>query len=188
MPFEFIRLAIPDVMVIQPQVFGDDRGFFLESYKESDFFQNGINYRFLQDNHSRSDKNILRGLHYQLQPSAQGKIVRVVHGSIFDVSVDLREGSPTFGYWVSAMLSDQLKNMLWVPPGFAHGFCVLEDNTDVLYKTTTEYNPEDERGIVWNDPQLAIKWPISDPILSERDQHWPKMKHAEMNFINEKNH
>jgi dTDP-4-dehydrorhamnose 3,5-epimerase len=182
MPFKFIKLDIPEVLLIEPTIFGDERGFFVETYKQSEFVSNGIDHHFVQDNHSKSNKSILRGLHYQLNPNAQGKLIRVVQGAVFDVAVDLRQGAPTFGRWVSVELNDRQKNMLWIPPGFAHGFCVLEDNTHVLYKTTAEYHPGDERGIFWNDPALGIKWPISNPLLSERDQRWPGIKDAEMNF------
>ena len=154
--------------MITPKVYGDSRGFFLESYNEREFANAGIAEKFVQDNHSRSAKGVLRGLHYQ-HPRAQGKLVRVVHGAIFDVAVDIRVGSPTFGKWVGVTLDDAKKELLWIPPGFAHGFCVVSDEADVLYKATEFYSPADERGIMWNDPTLGISWPTEDPILSQRD-------------------
>ena len=182
MAFEFKRLEIPDVILITPTAFADERGFFMESHKESEFKANGIEFEFKQDNHSKSSRNVLRGLHYQLEPYAQGKLVRVVTGSIFDVAVDIRKSSPTFGKWVSAELSEDNKKMLWIPPGFAHGFLTLEDNTNVLYKTTNEYNKESERGISWNDPEIGIKWPVNNPLLSEKDKKHPILKEADINF------
>ena len=182
MAFEFKRLEIPDVIIITPKAFSDERGFFMESYKESEFKENGINFEFKQDNHSKSSKKVLRGLHYQLEPYAQGKLVRVITGKIFDVAVDIRRGSPTFGKWVSAELSEDNKKMLWIPPGFAHGFLSLEDNTNVLYKSTNEYNKESERGISWNDPEIGIKWPFDNPLLSDKDKKHPILKDADINF------
>ena len=156
MPFNFTRLAIPDVILIEPRTFPDERGFFMESYKYSEFSAFGIKERFVQDNHSRSVKGVLRGLHYQKHPKAQGKLVRVVVGEIFDVAVDIRHGSPTYGQWVGEKLSAENKRMLYIPPGFAHGFCVLSEGAEVLYKTTEEYSPEHDAGIIWNDPKLSI--------------------------------
>jgi dTDP-4-dehydrorhamnose 3,5-epimerase len=167
MPFTFTHLAIPDVILIEPAIFRDERGFFMESYKYSDFVAFGIKEHFVQDNHSRSVKGVLRGLHYQKHPKAQGKLVRVVVGEVFDVGVDIRLGSPTYGKWVGEVLSAENKRMLYIPPGFAHGFCVLSDVADVLYKTTEEYAPEYDAGIIWNDPEIGIQWPIEHPILSE---------------------
>ncbi len=183
MPFTFKRLEIPDVILIQPKVFGDERGFFMETYKASEFKKNGIDYDFVQDNHSRSQKGVLRGLHYQLKPMEQGKLVRCVKGRIWDVAVDIRKGSPWYGKWVAVELSEENKLMLWVPPGFAHGFVALEDGTEVIYKVTKEYAPELDRGIIWNDPDLAIDWPIENPVLSEKDGNLPKFKDAENNFV-----
>lgn len=162
---------IPEVLVIEPQVFGDDRGFFFESFNEQAFQdKTGVAAHFVQDNHSRSRQNVLRGLHYQIQ-QAQGKLVRVVVGSIFDVAVDIRKSSPTFGQWVSCLLSAENKRMLWVPPGFAHGFLVVSDVAEVLYKTTDYYAPQHERSILWNDSDLAIAWPLqAEPLLSAKDQ------------------
>ena len=182
MVFEFKKLEIPEVILITPKAFSDERGFFMESYKESEFKANGINFEFKQDNHSKSSKNVLRGLHYQLDPHAQGKIVRVITGKIFDVAIDIRKGSPKFGKWVSAELSEDNKKMLWIPPGFAHGFLSLEDNTNVLYKSTNEYNKESERGILWNHPEIDIKWPFNNPLLSDKDKKRPVLKDTDINF------
>ncbi len=164
------RLEIPDVVLLEPQVFGDDRGFFFESFSQRRFEEAvGRSASFVQDNHSRSAKNVLRGLHYQVR-QPQGKLVRVVSGEVLDVAVDIRRGSPTFGRWVSALLSAENKRQLWVPEGFAHGFVVLSDTADFLYKTTAYYAPEHERCIIWNDPQLAIDWRVSgEPVVSAKD-------------------
>jgi dTDP-4-dehydrorhamnose 3,5-epimerase len=163
--------AIPDVLLIEPKVFGDERGFFFESFNACAFAQaTGIDVAFVQDNHSKSAKNVLRGLHYQLAPKAQGKLVRVVQGEVFDVAVDLRKGSKTFGQWVGQVLSAQNKLQLWIPPGFAHGFLTLSDTAEFLYKTTDYYSPEHERSLLWNDPALAIDWPLEgEPILAAKD-------------------
>lgn len=152
-----------------PTVHGDQRGFFLESYNERDFANAGMDARFVQDNHSHSVRGVLRGLHYQLK-HPQGKLVRVVRGTTFDVAADIRVGSPTFGKWVGVTLDEQSKKSLWIPPGFAHGFCVVSDEADVLYKATDFYAPEDEKGIIWNDQLLAIEWPIHNPTLSGKDR------------------
>ena len=156
------------MLLVTPEVHGDQRGFFLESYNERDFARAGISARFVQDNHSRSAKGVLRGLHYQLE-HPQGKLVRVVRGAIFDVAADVRVGSPTFGKWVGVTLDEQSKKSLWIPPGFAHGLCVVSDEADVLYKATDFYAPEDEKGIIWNDQSLTIDWPIRNPALSAKD-------------------
>jgi dTDP-4-dehydrorhamnose 3,5-epimerase len=163
-------LAIPDVVLIEPKVFGDARGFFYESYNQKAFESViGAGVEFVQDNHSRSVKGVLRGLHYQIE-QAQGKLVRVVQGSVFDVAVDIRKSSPTFGHWVGATLSEENKQQLWVPAGFAHGFLVLSDTAEFLYKTTDYYAPEHERCIAWNDPALKIDWPLDvSPTLSAKD-------------------
>lgn len=165
------RLAIPDVVLLEPKVFGDERGFFYESFNEQVFRDTtGADVRFVQDNHSRSAQNVLRGLHYQLPPKAQGKLVRVVIGEVFDVAVDIRKESPTFGKWVGEFLSADNKRQLWIPPGFAHGFLVLSEVAEFLYKTTDYYAPEYERGIRWDDPDLAINWPLlGAPVLSAKD-------------------
>lgn len=162
---------IPDVLMIEPRVFGDDRGFFFESFNEKSFIEKtGITTHFVQDNHSCSAENVLRGLHYQVQ-QAQGKLVRVVAGAIFDVAVDLRKESPTFGQWVSCVLSADNKKQLWIPAGFAHGFLSLSERTEVLYKATDFYAPAHERCILWNDPDLAIAWPLTaEPTISGKDQ------------------
>lgn len=183
MPFQFKSLEIPEVILIEPQVFSDERGFFMEVYKYSEFASFGITERFIQDNHSRSKKGVLRGLHYQNPPKAQGKLVRVISGEIFDVAVDIRKGSPTFGKWVGIKLSAENKRMLYIPPGFAHGFCVLSDIAEVLYKTTEEFAPECEAGIIWNDPDINIDWPIKNPVLSSKDAKWPRLKDAVNGFV-----
>ena len=166
-----IPTAIPDVLILEPKVFDDGRGFFMESYNQKAFNEvTGLNVNFVQDNHSRSAKNVLRGLHYQIQ-QPQGKLVRVVRGSVFDVAVDIRKNSPTFGQWVGVELTESNYREFWVPPGFAHGFLVLSNIADFLYKTTDYYAPEHERCILWNDPFIGIKWPLSDaPRLSDKDK------------------
>lgn len=163
--------AIPDVMVLEPKVFGDERGFFFESFNQKAFNEaTGLNVNFVQDNHSKSARNVLRGLHYQEQ-QAQGKLVRVVQGEVFDVAVDIRKDSPTFGQWVGEILSAENKKQLWIPAGLAHGFVVLSDSAEFLYKTTDYYAPAYERSIRWDDPTLAIKWPIDgEPIVSKKDE------------------
>jgi dTDP-4-dehydrorhamnose 3,5-epimerase len=169
---KFHKTEIPEVILISPEVFGDDRGFFLETYRENMYFDAGINYKFVQDNHSGSSQGILRGLHFQSQHS-QGKIVRVVKGEIFDVAVDIRRESPTFGKWVGAHLSDENKNQLWIPPKFAHGFYVISSWAEVCYKATDYYAPDHEKSIVWNDPDININWPLvngQSPILSQKDK------------------
>jgi len=182
MPFNFKNLEIPEVILVEPKAFADDRGFFMETYKMPDFVAAGIKGNFVQDNHSRSSKGVLRGLHYQNPPFAQGKLVRAVSGEIFDVAVDIRKGSPTWGKWVGVILSEKNKNMLYVPEGFAHGFCVLSETTDVTYKTTNVYSPQSEAGIIWNDKELNIEWPVEKPIISEKDAKWPNLREAENNF------
>jgi len=180
---KFTPLAIPDVFLIEPKVFGDARGFFLESFRQDLFNQaTGTNHEFIQDNHSRSSKGVLRGLHYQLPPHAQGKLVRVISGAVFDVAVDIRRSSPTFGQWVGAELSAENHHQLWIPPGFAHGFVVLSDTADFVYKTTAYYAPESDRGLLWNDPDIGITWPQLDIefSLSEKDRNQPAFKQAEL--------
>ncbi|MDY6849203.1 MAG: dTDP-4-dehydrorhamnose 3,5-epimerase [Geoalkalibacter sp.] len=168
---QVIKTEIPDVLIIEPKVFGDDRGFFFESYNERTWQQaTGLQRHFVQDNHSRSQKGVLRGLHYQLQ-QPQGKLVRAVHGEVFDVAVDLRQGSDSFGRWVGVKLSAENKRQLWIPEGFAHGFLVLSDVAEFLYKTTDYYAPEHERTLAWNDASLGIEWPLDgEPLLSQKDQ------------------
>jgi len=182
MPFEFKKASIQGPILIKPQVFHDSRGYFMETYKASDFIEQNISINFLQDNHSCSNRDVLRGLHFQLDPKAQGKLVRVTRGRVFDVVVDIRRGSPTYGKWTSLELSEQNKYMLWVPTGFAHGVLFLEDNTELLYKVTEEYSKEHERSIIWNDPDLDISWPISAPLLAEKDAKAPRLKDIENNF------
>jgi dTDP-4-dehydrorhamnose 3,5-epimerase len=174
-------LAIPDVVLLEPKVFGDDRGFFFESFNQAKFEAAiGRKVNFVQDNHSRSVKNVLRGLHYQIQ-QPQGKLVRVVQGDVFDVAVDIRKSSPTFGKWVGEILSAENKRQLWVPEGFAHGFVVLSDTAEFLYKTTDYYAPEHERCIVWSDPNLKIDWPIpTAPTLSIKDAYGQQLSQAEV--------
>lgn len=163
--------AIPDVLVVEPRVFGDARGFFFESFNQQAFRDaTGLDLNFVQDNHSRSAHGVLRGLHYQLPPHEQGKLVRVVRGSVFDVAVDIRRGSATFGQWVGVALSEENQRQVWIPPGFAHGFLVTSESADFLYKTTAYYAPAHERSIAWNDPRLDIAWPLGDkPSVSAKD-------------------
>ncbi|MGZ5001353.1 MAG: dTDP-4-dehydrorhamnose 3,5-epimerase [Methylomonas sp.] len=176
-----IPTAIPDVLIIEPRVFGDERGFFFESFNQAQFAAAvGRKVNFVQDNHSRSVKNVLRGLHYQIQ-HAQGKLVRVVHGTVLDVAVDIRKSSPTFGHWVGEILSADNKRQLWIPEGFAHGFVVLSDTAEFLYKTTDYWYPEYERCISWNDPTLAISWPMQTaPGLSAKDAQGMSLQQAEL--------
>ena len=172
---EIRKTELPGVLLITPAVFRDDRGFFLESFNEATFADAGLDARFVQDNHSRSGKGVLRGLHYQLR-HPQGKLVRVVRGKIFDVAADIRRGSPTFGKWVGVTLDDSEMSALWIPAGFAHGFCALSDGVDVIYKCTDFYAPSDERGVLWNDPLLKITWPVEKPIVNEKDQSYPPLR------------
>lgn len=168
---KFTRTIIPEVVVIEPDLFGDDRGFLMETWHRRKFEDAGINEEFVQDNHSRSGRHILRGLHYQIS-HAQGKLVRVTHGEVFDVAVDLRRSSPAFGQWVGEILSEENKRMLWIPPGFAHGFLATSESADLLYKCTDFYAPEHDRSIRWDDPELGIEWPLPEgvtPVLSEKD-------------------
>jgi dTDP-4-dehydrorhamnose 3,5-epimerase len=176
-----IRTEIADVLILEPKVFGDERGFFLESYNKNAFREaTGLDVEFVQDNHSSSRRGVLRGLHYQVR-QAQGKIVRVIAGEIFDVALDIRRGSPTFGKAVSFHLDAASKRMAWVPPGFAHGFLVVSDQADVVYKTTDYYAPQHERTILWNDPALGIRWPLQgEPILADKDRRGTPLKHAEL--------
>lgn len=179
MPFQFERLQIPELILIKPEVFPDERGFFMETYKYSDFSAFSIKERFVQDNYSCSRKGVLRGLHYQRHPRAQGKLVQVVSGKIFDVAVDIRTDSPTYGKWVGLVLSAENKQMLYIPAGFAHGFCVLSEEARVIYKVTEEYSPQHDTGIIWNDPEIGIRWPVKEPIISIRDTALPLLKEAE---------
>lgn len=180
--FSFKKLSIPEVILVEPKLHFDNRGFFFESFKESDFSSNGIT-RFVQDNVSHSVKGVIRGLHYQIIPQAQAKLVTVLNGEIFDVAVDIRKNSPTYGKWVSEILTKENHRSLYVPDGFAHGFCVLSDMADVLYKVSNEYSLEHEKGIIWNDPEIDIQWPTKNPIISEKDQQLPLLEKSENNFI-----
>ena len=169
---KIIETPLPGVLVFEPRVFGDQRGFFLETYREDTLRDAGIHEQFVQDNHSRSTRGVLRGLHYQLQQT-QGKLVRVTRGEIYDVAVDVRNGSPTFGEWYGTVLDETSMRMMYIPPGFAHGFVVLSESVDFLYKCTDYYHPQSEQGILWNDPAIGIKWPIAEVQLSEKDQDNP---------------
>jgi dTDP-4-dehydrorhamnose 3,5-epimerase len=182
MPFKFKKLNIPGLILIEPQVFEDERGFFLETYKEKDFKKNGIKEKFLQENHSKSKKGVLRGLHFQKEPFAQGKLIRVIRGEIFDVAVDIRKRSKTYGKWLGINLSDKNKKMLYIPPGFAHGFCVLSNFAEVVYKCTKPYSLKHEGGIRWDDKALNIKWPVKNPIVSKKDLKWPPFKDLKNNY------
>ena len=177
----FTRLAIPEVVLIEPKVFGDERGFFYESFSRKLFAAGtGVDFDFVQDNHSRSSRGVLRGLHYQIQ-QAQGKLVRVVQGRVFDVAVDLRRSAPSFGQWVGVELSADNKHMLWVPPGFAHGFLTLSDTAEFVYKTTDYYAPAHERSLLWNDPQIGIRWPLDgEPVLAKKDAAGLPLRDAEV--------
>lgn len=180
---QVIRTKLDGVFTIEPAVHGDSRGFFMETYNSAKFKEFKIDFPFVQDNHSLSaEPGVLRGLHYQLNPRAQTKLIRVIQGAIYDVAVDIRKSSPTFGQWVGVILSASNKRQLLVPQGFAHGFCTLVPNTEVIYKVDDYYSPEHDRGIVWNDPALGIDWPTSNPILSAKDQTHPLLKDAEINF------
>jgi dTDP-4-dehydrorhamnose 3,5-epimerase len=180
MPFEIIDTEIPEVKIIKPKVFEDVRGFFLEFYKKSDFEKAGLNVEFVQDNHSKSVKGVLRGLHFQEKPCEQGKLIRCIKGKIFDVAVDIRPDSPYFKKWVGVELSEENKLMLWIPPGFAHGFLTLSEEAEIIYKVSnSEYSPVYDRGIIWNDQDVNIKWPletIDNLILSEKDKKLPTLK------------
>ena len=176
-PLKISETTLPGVLLIEPRVFGDDRGFFMETYRVDAFRAIGIGDAFVQDNHSRSARGVLRGLHYQ-EPNAQGKLVRCTRGAIFDVAVDIRRGSPSFGRWFGLELSDANKLMLWIPPGFAHGFCALEDDSDLVYKCTKLYDAASDRSILWNDPAIEIEWPIAEPVLSDKDANAPRLNDA----------
>ena len=178
MPYNFIKTDIEGVMIIEPKVFGDNRGYFMETYTEKDFVEGGITVKFVQDNQSKSKKGVLRGLHYQTEHS-QSKLVRVIKGEVFDVAVDLREGSPTFGKWVGVHLTDENKRQFFIPKHFAHGFVVLSDEAEFCYKCDDFYHPEFEAGLMWNDPDIGIEWPIEEGfevLLSEKDKKHPSIK------------
>ena len=179
-----IKTKFEDAVLIEPKVFGDHRGFFTESYNKEMFQQNGIDMDFIQDNHSLSQQpGTLRGMHYQLNDRAQTKLVRVTRGAIYDVIVDIRKGSPTYGEWQGFILSADNKRQLLVPKGFAHGFCTIVENTEVQYKVDELYSPEHDRGIAWNDPALNIDWPFNNPVLSDKDTKHPTLAEADNNFI-----
>lgn len=180
---KLIETKLDGVVILEPNVFGDHRGFFMESYNQQKMNQLGLDFSFIQDNQSLSAQSgTIRGLHYQLNPKAQTKLVRVLAGAIYDVIVDIRRNSPTFGQWIGVILSEDNKRQLLVPKGFAHGFCTLVKDTQVFYKVDEYYSPEHDRGILWNDPNLGIDWPTSTPILSEKDLHNPRLRDAEINF------
>jgi len=174
---KFVETSLPGVLIVEPKVFGDDRGFFMEVYHAARFAEGGISAPFVQDNHSRSSRGVLRGLHFQ-EPNPQGKLVRAVTGAIFDVAVDIRRGSSTFGKWFGIELSGENKKQLWVPAGFAHGFCVTSATADVVYKCTALYEPQNDRGIRWNDPAIGIEWPAIEPLLSAKDAIAPLLAEA----------
>lgn len=182
MPFSFQKLEIPDVVLVKPRIFPDNRGFFLETYKRSEFQANGITTEFIQDNWSHSTQNVIRGMHYQKAPKTQAKLVVAIKGEILDVAIDLRKGSPTYAKWVAAKLSDKDGQMLYIPGGFAHGFCVLSNEADILYKTSAEYAPELEHGIRWDDPSISVRWPVEKPIISRKDAELPLLKDAGVDF------
>jgi dTDP-4-dehydrorhamnose 3,5-epimerase len=175
-------MDLPEVILIEPAVFEDERGFFMETYKHSEFSRNGIAGQFIQTNCSHSSRHTLRGLHYQKNPRAQGKLVSALVGEVFDVIVDVRKGSPRFGSWCAVQLSAANKRSVYIPPGFAHGACIVSEAASLLYMVTAEYAPECEAGIIWNDPALGIEWPVANPRLSERDRRWPPLWAADNNF------
>ena len=172
---EILKTSIDGVLLIKPEVFGDSRGFFFESYTQKKYDNEGISVEFVQDNHSKSSEGVLRGLHYQIS-KPQDKLVRVTQGKVFDVAVDTRKDSPTFGHWVGFLLSCENMLQLFIPKGFAHGFCVLSETAEFLYKCSDYYYPEDEGGIIWNDPDLKIDWPMTDPLLSNKDKKYPRFR------------
>ncbi len=182
MPFEFQKTELDGVVIATPRMFPDERGEFAELYQYSAFAKGGIDAKFVQVNYSRSKKNVVRALHYQLPPHAQGKLVQAAHGSVFDVAVDIRKNSITYGKWAGVTLTSKERNMLYIPQGFAHGFCALEEDTELVYYCTDEYSPEHERGVVWNDPEIGIVWPVEAPLMSERDRTYPTLTQAENTF------
>ena len=185
MPFEFKQTRISDVLLITPKVFKDDRGFFAELYKESDFKAHGIQMPLTQVNFSCSSKNVLRGLHFQLNPKAQAKMVYVLEGEIFDVAVDIRRGSPTYGQWVGEYLSEENKNILYIPEGFAHGFCAMSKTVKMMYYCSQEYAPSHERNILWDDADIGVAWPTKEPLLSPKDAGGLRLRDMEHNFVYE---
>ena len=183
MPFTFKTLNLPGVILVEPRVFEDDRGFFLEAFKLSDFEKAGLHLSFKQSNHSRSTKNVLRGLHYQLNPRAQGKLIRCIEGKIFDVAVDIRKGSPTYGKWIGEYLCEENRRLLYIPEGFLHGFCVVSESAQIIYYCTEEYSPAHDRSVKWNDPSIGIQWPVTHPVLSAKDENAVLLERAENNFV-----
>lgn len=177
-----IQTELPEVSIFEPAIFEDNRGYFIENFQSIRYAENGIQETFVQDNFSHSSRGVLRGLHYQIQ-KPQGKLVWVTRGAVFDVVVDIRQGSPRFGRWVGVILNDQNHWQLYVPPGFAHGFCVLSDAADFVYKVTDYYLPEAERGLCWNDPHLAIEWPVNTPIISKKDATYPCLTEVESEYL-----
>ena len=180
--FTFKKLDISEIILVEPKIFPDERGLFFENYKESEFLANEINSKFIQDNISHSTNGVLRGLHFQRNPKAQAKLVTVLTGKIFDVAVDIRKNSPTYGKWVSEILSEDNHHSLFIPEGFAHGFCVLSNEAFVLYKVNQEYSPKYDGGILWDDPTINIKWPINTPKISKKDGQLPLIKNIDANF------
>ena len=180
MPFTFRKLDPEGLILVEPKVFPDERGFFMESFKKSDFSSNGIDCDFVQDNHSLSKKNVIRGLHYQKNPRSQGKLVRVIKGAAWDVAVDIRKSSPAFLKWYAVELSEENSKMLFIPPGFAHGFIALSDSVHLMYKCTNEYDGKLDAGIRWNDPDIGIQWPVKDPVISQKDLILPLLKDAQI--------
>ena len=177
MSMKYIKTDIPGVLLVEPKVFKDSRGFFMETFHQKKYAEVGIDHAFIQDNYSHSTQGTLRGLHYQLK-HPQGKLIYVITGEIFDVAVDIRQGSPTFGQWVGQYISDQNKRQIFIPEGFAHGFCVISETADVLYKTTDLYNTDDEYGVLWSDPDIGIDWPVEVPIVSDKDKQYSRLKDA----------
>ena len=182
MPFRFSPLSIPEVILIEPKIFPDERGIFFENFKKSDFSFNGIDTKFLQDNFSQSKKNVIRGLHFQIPPKAQAKFVSALKGEILDIAVDIRKNSLTYGKWISQILSENNHKSLYIPEGFAHGFCVLSEEASVLYKVSQEFSLEHDRGINWSDPDLKISWPVEKPIISKKDSGLPFLKNIDSYF------
>lgn len=182
MPFKFTEAKLPGLVLIDSIKYSDDRGYFMETFKASEFRENGIDSRFVQDSQSASRRRVLRGLHFQIPPREQGKLISVVVGSVFDVAVDIRLNSPTYGKWVGVILSAKNNRMIWIPPGFAHGYMALDDELVLNYKLTEEYSPEHERGIIWNDPDISIKWPLDNPIVSEKDSNLSELRQFESPF------
>ena len=182
MPFKFIRTSIPEVVVVNPRIFPDGRGFFSETYKSTDFEAFGIPHDVKQTNHAKSTKGVLRGLHYQAAPHAQAKLVQAIVGEIFDVAVDVRKGSPTYGQWVGEALSEENKKMLFIPEGFLHGYCVLSEEAHVIYSCNDVFAPEADGGVLWNDPEINIKWPVDNPVVSDKDKELPLLKDANLSF------